>query len=144
MKAISVRQPMTWAILSGGCDVVNQPRNIADGYRGPLLVHVGRRLADLDTFARVAELADDTMPPLGSPRRPDLHSDSAIVGAVELSGVHPASSCRGRCSPWSDPTGWHLRLTNPRVLSRAVPCPGKRDLFTPAPEVLEQVRRQLS
>lgn len=143
MKALSIRQPWMWAILSGGKDVENRTRNVVGGHRGPVLLHVGKHLADRDAFARVSELSDDRMPVLGAPGRTDTHAESAIVGVVDVAGVHPASSCRGRCSPWSDPTGFHIRLEDPRVLRMPVPCPGKLGLFTPAQDILAIVRRQL-
>lgn len=145
MKALSIRQPWMWAILAGGKDVENRSRNVVGGHRGPILLHVGKQLADQDAFARVSELADDRMPNLGGPgNRPELHSESAIVGVVNIAGVHQATSCRGRCSPWADPTGWHLRLHDPRPLRRPVPCPGRLGLFTPDQQVLDDVRRQLA
>lgn len=141
MKALSIRQPWIWAILAGGMDVINRPRNVVGAHRGPLLLHVGKQLADQDAFARVSELSDDRMPTLGAPGgRPELHSESAIVGIINVAGVHQATSCRGRCSPWSDPTGWHIRLHDPRILRRAVQCFGKPDLFTPPADVLAEVR----
>lgn len=42
MRILTVRQPWAWAIIHGGKDVENRPRNIAGGYRGPVAIHAGR------------------------------------------------------------------------------------------------------
>ena len=47
MKALSVRQPWAWAIVAGWKPIEN--RTWATDYRGPLLIHAGRR-EDPDGF----------------------------------------------------------------------------------------------
>ena len=142
MRALSVRQPWSWAIVAGGKDCENRSRNIAGGHRGLVAIHAGVQLADADAFRRVAELADYGVPDLGRPGAPAETALGAVVGVAELTGAHPASSCHGGCSPWADPTGWHLRLVKPRPLSRPVDCPGRLGLFTLPADVAALVLRQ--
>lgn len=41
MKALSIRQPWAWLIIQGYKDVENRTRKT--NYRGPLLIHAGKR-----------------------------------------------------------------------------------------------------
>lgn len=141
MKAISIRQPWAWAVLAGGKTVENRSRNIAGAHRGPLLIHAGQHLATPDAFDRVADLGAAELPMLGAPGAVVEADLSGVIGVADLVGVHTATSCSCSCSPWADATGWHLRLANPRVLRRTVPCPGRLGLFTPPDDVLQEVHR---
>lgn len=42
MKAITLRPPWGWAVLNGKSPE-NRTRNIAGSYRGPLVIHQGKR-----------------------------------------------------------------------------------------------------
>ena len=42
MKTLSVRQPWAWLIVYGGKDIEN--RSWRTPYRGPLLIHAGKRI----------------------------------------------------------------------------------------------------
>lgn len=145
MKAISVRQPWAWALLLGGKDVENRSRNILGGHRGMVALHAGQHLADAAAFERVHDLTGGAMPQLGLPGRPAATQLGGIIGVLDIAGVHPASSCHGRCSPWADPTGVHIRHHTDlaRPLDRIVECPGSLGLFTLPEDIAAQVRRQL-
>lgn len=140
MRALSVRQPWSWAIVAGGKDCENRSRNIAGGHRGLVAIHAGQQLADA-AFRRVAELADYGIPDLGHPGAPAETYLGGVIGVAELTGAHPASTCGGSCSRWADPTGWHLRLIKPRALSRPVDCPGRLGLFELPADVTVEVLR---
>ena len=42
MKALSIRQPWAWLIVHGGKDIEN--RTWATKYRGPVLIHTGKKI----------------------------------------------------------------------------------------------------
>ncbi|WP_181312487.1 hypothetical protein [Nocardioides campestrisoli] len=148
MRALSIRQPYTWAVLAGGKDVENRSRNIAGSYRGPVLIHAALQLADLAGNEEVTELASVPVPTLGRPRAGVSAQLGGIVGMVDLVGVHHSDACSGSCSAWAHPTGFHLRLEHPVVFPRMVRCPGRLGLWSLAPDVragdgtvLQQVAR---
>lgn len=114
MMALSVRQPWAWAILHGGKDVEN--RSWRTAYRGPLLIHAGRR-------------PDTATPWPAPPDCPFPHLDQlpygALAGLVELIDVVPYSPEQG---PWAiGPWCWVLR--DPRPFVQPVPWRGMQKLF---------------
>ena len=145
MKAISVRQPWAWALLHGK-DVENRTRNILGGHRGLVALHAGNNLASGDAFTRVDSLTGGRMPQLGLPGRAAATQVGGVIGVLDVIGVHPASSCGGRCSQWADPTGVHIHhdILGARSLDRVVECPGKLGLFTLSDDVAARVRGQLA
>jgi hypothetical protein len=145
VKAISVRQPWSWALLNGK-DVENRSRNILGGHRGERALHAGGQLADAAAFDWVLELTDGVLPQLGLPGRPAPTQLGGVIGVLQVTGTHPADSCGGGCSSWADPTGFHIRhdTTLARALDRVVECPGRLGLFTLPEDVAARVRRQLA
>lgn len=139
MRVLTIRQPMAGAIFHGK-DVENRPGALS--HRGPLLIHAGLQLCDLAAFAQVRELGVE-IPVLGSPGAGVEWSLGAIVGVVDVVSAHRSGECHERCSPWAQEGRAHLRLANPRVLSRPVRAYGKQHLWTPPVEVLEKVKRSL-
>lgn len=140
MRALTIRQPWAGAVLAFGKDVEN--RKQLWSYRGPLLVHSAHRLADADAFTDVERLAGREVPVLGTPRAGVAWEVGAIVGLVDLVSTHRA--CTGdRCSPWAQPGHVHLRLSNPRTLTRPVPCNGRLGLWEPERRVMDEVRAAL-
>jgi hypothetical protein len=102
--------------IHGGKDIEN--RRWLTRYRGPLLIHAGKRLASSD-FERVCSyLAEDDIEP---PKRSELML-GGIIGQVDLVDCVVAHE-----SAWFDgPIGWVL--SNPRPL-RFHACKGQLKLF---------------
>lgn len=140
MRILTVRQPWAWAIIHGGKDVENRVRNIAGGYRGPVLIHAALARADQQAYEAVDVLAPHA---IEDDNRNDIRG--AIIGVVDLVDVHSASviggcgrmrhncpehdTCRVHCSTWAmGPTagGWyqHLVFENPRALDEPIPYKG--------------------
>lgn len=151
MKALTVQQPWAWAIVHGGKDVEN--RTQAWGYRGELLIHAGGRI---DVRGMTSHLVNHAMRARRRETRMDdepvLHR-GAILGLVDLIGAHTAHE--GCCdSDWAEQAYpehggstrhdvVHLELADPRPLEQPIPCRGQLGLWTPANDVLDQVRDQL-
>lgn len=164
MRILTVRQPWAWAIIHGGKDVENRVRNIAGSYRGPVAIHVAKRLPPFqehwDAGTVIAELTG---------RRPLFHdpaSMGAIIGVVDLIDVHSASviggcgrmdnhceehpnGCRHHCSPWAmgpAPEGWyqHLVLANPRALPEPIPFRGALGLRTLDADTIARIEGALA
>lgn len=164
MRILTVRQPWAWAIIHGGKDVENRTRNIAGDYRGPVAIHVAKRLPPFqehwDAGTAIAAIAG---------RRPlfhDMRSMGAIIGVVDLIDVHSASviggcgrmdnncaehpaGCRHHCSPWAmgpAADGWfqHLVLADPRPLADPIPYRGALGLRTLDGETVRLIEAQVS
>jgi hypothetical protein len=81
MKALSIMQPWAWLIVNGHKAIEN--RNWRCHYRGPILIHAGKKI---DTWAR-ADLWHKRHPVTGSPFSPDLpeaFDRGGIVGEAEI------------------------------------------------------------
>ena len=139
MRVLTIRQPMAGAIFHGK-DVENRPGALS--HRGPLLIHAGQQLSDLAAFAQVKDLGVD-VPMLGTPGAGVEWSMGAIIGCVDVVSAHRSGECHERCSPWAQEGRAHLRLADPRVLSKAVPAYGKQHLWSPPVDVLQKVERYL-
>jgi hypothetical protein len=156
MRALTVQQPWAWAIVHGGKDVEN--RTQAWKYRGPLAIHAGARLSERGCRL-VPDLLDQTQ---GSTdllwRYAMAELDyGAVIGVVDLVGVHTADWCwepEGLCSPWAEASYdehdggvrhdvVHLVLENPRPLATPIPAKGRLGLWTPDPHLLAQIREQV-
>lgn len=122
LRILTVRQPWAWAIIHGGKDVENRPRNIAGSYRGPVAIHAGMR-DDSAGWARISTIGAEDYP------------RGEIIGVVDLVGVHEGgvSGCFPDvddptrlmwCSEWADPVAQHLVLANPRPLTEPIPFKG--------------------
>ena len=137
LRALSLWRPWPWLILHAGKDVENRPW--ATGYRGPLILHAAKTLAQPILDQLLAGL------PASTPRGGDPAA-LGYVGVADLVEVHHARHCQhpnGRpgCSPWAEPDAWHWRLTNPRALPNPIPGPGRQRLFSPPPAVTAAVTR---
>ncbi|WP_431231493.1 hypothetical protein ACQ856_18195 [Mycolicibacterium psychrotolerans] len=124
MKALTVRQPWAALILHGGKNIENRRRNIVGNYRGEIAIHA----ALTDDPAGFAQYPRMRM------RRPAL-VHGAILGIVDVIGVHRAGECpggnRGRCDPWGeDIDGVHIELAWPRPIAEPIPCRGFLGLWT--------------
>ena len=124
MKALSICQPWSWAILNCGKSIEN--RSWPTRHRGPLLVHAG---LSKEWYADVAEwwpeaAAESGLPPL--PAWGDLVK-GAIVGVVDVIGCVHADEYEGN-SPWAGDE-WLWLLADPRILVTPVPYRGALSLF---------------
>lgn len=159
MRIMTVRQPWAWAIIHGGKDVENRTRNLAGDYRGPVAIHAGltedKAGYSPQMDALWAEHHERTPYPPAFPttrRDQSIYLEfGAIIGVVDLVGVHPADDTGltgsrpglwPTCSVWAERRGHHLVLANPRPLSTPIPYRGALHLQTPtAAETAEILRR---
>ena len=143
MRAITVRQPWAALIMHGGKNVENRSRNIVGDYRGPVAIHAALTYDNV-AMHTVGRLAD----------HPAARTAGAIIGVVDVIGVHRAGECpggdRGRCDPWGeDFDGVHIELAWPRPFTEPIPCRGFLGLWTVPPmaavnagaALIEAVRR---
>lgn len=114
VKALSIMQPWAWLIVQGHKDIEN--RTWPTSYRGPVLIHTGKRL-DPDF-----EDAQDWMWP--KIERPDDFEVGGIVGEAEIVGCVTSSR-----SPWFfGPHGFLIRNARPLPFR---PCRGRLGFFVP-------------
>ena len=138
MKAITLRQPWPWALLKGGCDTITVSGPTLQGYRGDLLIHAGKHLADREEIDWILAIFPASMPPIDHPGTVEV-AQSGFVGVVTVDSTHHSSACNGICSEWTDGPGWHTRITRPRALQKKIPGFGQVGLFVPVPAVLRLV-----
>lgn len=120
VRALTLWQPWATCIVRGTKRIEN--RSWGTDYRGLLLIHAGKTL---DLRAHQVPL---TRPFL---RRPLPFG--AILAVARLIGCHPDD---GWCSLWAQPGGWHWHIADVTPLSRPIPYPGERGLWTPPAELL--------
>lgn len=120
MKALSVCQPSSWAIVAGHKDIEN--RSWPTKFRGRLLIHATQEfdpeVADWMTRLRKIEI-------------PDVVPHGAIIGSVEVydcTQEHPLG-------PWSKRGAggglgmWHWRLREPRQFKEPIRMRGQLGLW---------------
>lgn len=130
MKAITVRPPWSAAIILSSKDVENRSRNIAGAYRGPLVIHAGKRW-DSQASAAIFSIT----------RHWWLSAEQgAAIGTVDLVDVHTSTDigCNGCVSPWGMPGLVHLRLANPRPFPGPIPYKGALGLWNFPDELLPE------
>lgn len=128
MRVLTVRQPWAEAIIFGGKDVENRPRNIAGRYRGHVAIHTALHKpspAEWQSFESEYPQALSQM----THRVPWGQEEfGVIIGVVDLIGAHSWPCVGGdrtwKCSEWGFEDGWHLELTNPRPLREPIPFKG--------------------
>ena len=148
MRAITVQQPWSWAIIFGGKNIENRTRigtwRPAVGQR--VAIHAGARWSDrgaasrlvIDAYTRVARL------PFGlRPIATDVEFElGAVIGSAVVVDAHPENAaCDPEvCKPWGESsyTGAggakrvdvvHLVLEHP-VPVEPIPCRGALGLWT--------------
>lgn len=133
MKAITVWQPWAEDIIAGRKLVEN--RTWTTDYRGPLIIHTGRRYMPGGAAA-------------GLPR-------GVVLGVVQLDDVHLAGACScrpvhgaARIDTYALPNApsapvHHLLISAPRRVRALIPAPGRQMLWTPPDALVAQVRAQL-
>lgn len=160
MRILTVRQPWAWAIIHGGKNVENRVRNIAGSYRGPVAIHAA--------IGKTAELSPEQHRMLSELEGLEEYFEGedivggAIIGLVDLDGVHHVHSCPGRtvveevtsnlargyhaltCSPWAELRAWHLCLTNPRPLRTPIPFMGALGLRRLDTTTIDLIQKELT
>lgn len=138
LKALTLRQPWAWSIFHTGKDVEN--RNWPAKLRGTIAIHAAAEQPD-GVYERSKKqiryvLTSQAIKGVRIPSYERLDR-GAIIGLVDIVDCVSASN-----SPWFEgPRGFIL--SNPRLLPKAIPCPGKRRFFTLPSDVEQQVRMQL-
>jgi ASCH domain-containing protein len=113
VKALSIRQPWAWLIVTGYKDLEN--RSWRTNYRGPLLIHAGRAI-DPTSLHQIERHYG-----LRIPAKKLLRG--GIIGTVELIDV-----VKEHRSPWFDGKGFAWVLANPHPLD-FVEMSGRLGLF---------------
>lgn len=146
MKAISLTQPMAWAIFNGK-DVEN--RNWRTNYRGPILIHASLKF-DTDHFLWMTENGER----LKIPDFPDDFLHGFILGMVKLVSVMKKDAegninyldelCppgnRSYGSPWfSGPYGFVLE--DARRFSKPIPYRGMPGVFNVPDDIVKEVKQ---
>lgn len=145
LRALSVRQPWSSAIISGTKNVEN--RSKYTGYRGLVAIHAAKAV-DWDAPAMAWQAAglrpwragydraawSEQLPPLG-----------AIIGTAIITDCHPHPLCTppAMCHPWGAWGQCHWMLEHARSLARPVECRGWLGIWVVPPGVAEAVLSQL-
>jgi hypothetical protein len=120
LRALTVKQPLAWAIIAGHKDVENRSWRFPLPLGTTVAIHAGRKVVD------------------GLPVALDVPEDfprGAVVGFADVVGDHHADECSARCSPWAYPETRHWVLRNARALAYPEPTRGYLWLFVPPPDV---------
>lgn len=96
MKALTIRQPWAYAVISCGKNIENRSRPFS--YRGPLAIHAGKSQVE-------SEWARDFVDvwPVGLTFTNDDLVYGAIIGVVNLIDCVPYERVKGQCwaeGPW--------------------------------------------
>ena len=126
MKALSILQPWAWFILYGGKDIEN--RTWRTRYRGPLLIHAGKRFS-MSTVSADVERAEAIVHGIGTApaSEPSLGMLKALTGGI-VGCVILVDCVREHPSPWAQPGYWHWVLADPVALP-LIPLRGALGLF---------------
>lgn len=131
LRALTVKQPLAWAIVHGHKDVENRSWRFPYALGTTIAIHAGRKVVD--------ELPVPLDVPEDFPR-------GAVVGFADVVEQHHADECRSGesyCSPWAYADQHHWRLANARLLDEAVPTRGYLWLFVPPPDVTARLMAAL-
>ena len=157
MKALSIRQPWTWAILHAGKTIEN--RSWATDYRGPLLLHAAKGCTALEYEDGVEAIEDAVGHPVIVPKLAETIRNGVpggdgplerggFVGIAQFVGVIPPYNRGEFVSPSADMAAaarlgirldhdawrWHHPVQYGFVLAEVTPLPflpwrGERGLF---------------
>jgi hypothetical protein len=118
-RALSIRQPWTWAILYAGKRVEN--RSWYTSFRGPIFIHAGL------TVERVAlETLRDDILAVPLPRPPAVCG--ALLATATIIDCVPASSVSDEQECWAVGP-WCIVLSDVLPLAAPIPHLGKLGLF---------------
>lgn len=126
MKALSVWQPWAHLIVHGAKPVEN--RTWSTSYRGPLLIHAGKK-RDEDSWFSARAILDTLDPRPEFPRAtPNTLAYGAIVGVVRLADCVPSESCE---LPFANrsPGGFCWVFEDARDFFEPIPYRGMQGLF---------------
>lgn len=112
MRSLSVKQPWADVIMFRGKNVEN--RTWSTDYRGPILIHAGKRIDPRGANGFVTE----------AKRCLRENRLGVIVGSAFL--FHCSTVCR---SPWHEEMMWGWYLADPVPLPVPIPWPGQLSLF---------------
>lgn len=142
MQAITVRQPLAWAVARGRRRLSNQA--LPTAYRGPVLIYASMRieLRSGDLIRAAGWDPNDPLAALGAVVAVAELSDvcSAAVGATDKNGA--TAECD--CGTWADPGMHHWRLSDIQALPRPVLTLGQPGLWLPPPGLVAEVRAMLA
>ncbi len=126
MKCISIKQPWAWLIIQGHKDIEN--RDWYTSYRGPLLVHASKTLADAKAMRWIDNMHHGI-------RLPDHYDIGAIIGEVEITGCVTHSDSLWFIGPYG------FELENPVVYPRPIRYRGQLGLFDVPEEAIKRFAR---
>jgi DNA processing protein len=137
-RGLTIPQPWAWAIMEGGCRVVNLDEDVVGDYRGPVLIHaaskpddtqIGPFTQDLEPWASAFRYTA-WKPSLG-----ELAADAGkIIGAANIVDVHSPDICEvAAVSSWAQPDKWHVVLDDPRPFPDPISWPDTPGLWEAAP-----------
>lgn len=147
-RALTIIQPWAWLIATGAKRVENRTFAPPAGWGGPLLIHAGKApLMDLSPELRAIPWPQNmgvTGYTLGEQLDRMARRGEFVVGhVVAVVERVSAGPVRREESPFAfGPVCWWL--DGIRALRDPVPCRGMQGLWTPAPDVVDQVEAQLS
>lgn len=147
IRALTIRQPWTWAIVEQGKNVEN--RSWQTTYRGLLAIHAGAQFDEDATMPvdraerRLRALIAKIRRAHGSPPDAANLRLRRIIAVAELAGCHGPDDCWATCSPWAVRGQWHWNLWNVRPLAVPVPCKGALGLWRLPGDVEWLVRDQV-
>ncbi len=129
IKALSIQQPWAWLIAQGHKDIEN--RTWPTVYRGPVLIHAGKRLdPQTEQIRWVVQRQFGILIPAAL----DL---GGIVGIASVEDCVQQSA-----SPWfSGPYGFVLKDARPLPFT---PCRGLLGFYVPGPEVLKALESDIA
>ena len=122
-RAITIRQPWAWAILSAGKDIENRSRKMAPP--GWYLLHAAKGMTLDEYEAATAFISRITDRPI--PRASELLR-GGIIGAFQITGWTPDSQSPWFVGQWGAEIGVALPLPGGKLF---VPCAGALGVFTP-------------
>lgn len=136
-RILTVQEPWATLIVKYGKTVENRSRNLAGDYRGPVLIHAGKRITKAGD--RAWTVADEVGMNTDRYDGEEFHPGH-IIGVVDLVDVHhgpeygggchklnsplPVLPTYGLCSAWGEAEAYHLVLANPRALDEPIPYMG--------------------
>jgi len=129
VKALSLTEPMAWAIFHGK-DVEN--RRWPTKIRGRVYIHASKgfdkRHYDFIALERVACLLDELLP------EPEDFVHGAIIGEVDIVDCvfYPPDDLPRLHSPWAKPGQYGFILANAVEYDKSIPCKGRLRFFEPA------------
>jgi len=127
VKALTIRQPWAGAIVHQTKRIENRSWKLPASMHGArILIHAGAQ-PDRDAIVY----------------GPNLDVYSAIIGAATLTGCHYDTGRQPCCSEWAFTGTYHWELADVVALPQPVPAKGQLSFWTPDPDVLAAVQRQL-